>query len=204
MIKELITLRENLSGELHWDSTHKAIYSTDASVYREEPLAVAFPASVKDLDVLIRFASDNNTSLIPRTAGTSLAGQVVGKGIIVDFSRSLTRILEVNTEERWVWVEPGVVLDELNLHLRQFGLFFGPETSTGNRCMIGGMLGNNACGLHSLVFGSTRDFTEQVECMLSDGSKVLFQPLTKEEFVEKTKLNSLEGEIYTVSTCPVS
>lgn len=196
MIKELEILRGQLQGELFWDSIHRTIYSTDASVYKEEPLAVSFPKSSKDLQVLLRFANKHKTSLVPRTAGTSLAGQVVGSGIIVDFSRYMNNILELNAEEKWVWVEPGVVLDELNQYLYKYGLFFGPETSTANRCMIGGMLGNNACGLHSVVYGSTRDHTLAIECLLSDGSPATFEAIDNEEYQNKLKINTLEGDIY--------
>ena len=100
-----------------------------------------------------------NTSLIPRTAGTSLAGQVVGNGIVVDVSRTFTQILELNTEESWVRVQPGVIRDELNIFLKPHGLYFGPETSTANRAMIGGMVGNNSCGSNSIVYRSTREHT---------------------------------------------
>ena len=113
-------LKTQLQGELFWDTIHRTIYSTDASVYKEEPLAVSFPKSAEDLQILLRFAKENNTSLVPRTAGTSLAGQVVGNGIIVDFSRYMNDILELNAEANWVWVEPGVVLDELNQYLYKY------------------------------------------------------------------------------------
>ncbi len=120
-----------------------------------------------------------------RAGGTSLAGQVVSSGIIVDISRYMNKILEINKDERWVRVEPGVVLDELNLKLKESGLFFGPETSTSNRCNIGGMVGNNACGSHSVVYGSTRDHTIEIRTLLSDGSEAIFGPLTKNEFHEE-------------------
>ncbi|MDY0281635.1 MAG: FAD-linked oxidase C-terminal domain-containing protein, partial [Salinivirgaceae bacterium] len=145
---------------------------------------------------LIDFARKMKISLIPRTAGTSLAGQVVGDGIIVDVSRYMTRILELNVEEHWVRVQPGVVLDELNNFLQPYGLFFGPETSTSNRCMIGGMVGNNACGAHSLVYGSTRNHTLEIKTLLSDGSEAIFGRLSNEGFLSKCTLNSLEGQIY--------
>ncbi len=119
------------------------------------------PRDEKDIQLLIRYAVKNNTTLIPRTAGTSLAGQVVGNGIVVDVSKYFTRILEINPEAGYVRVQPGVVLDELNLKLAEQGVFFGPETSTSNRCMIGGMVGNNACGAHSLIYGSTRIICER-------------------------------------------
>ena len=172
------------------------MYSTDASAYREVPLAVVRAKNSDDLKVLIDFARTENISLIPRTAGTSLAGQVVGTGIVVDVSRYMTAVLEFNAAEHWVRVEPGVILDELNLLVSQSGLFFGPETSTSNRCMIGGMVGNNSCGSHSLVYGSTRDHILNIKALLSDGNEVEFGPLTRQEFDKKCLLASTEGHIY--------
>ncbi|HQB28821.1 MAG TPA: FAD-binding and (Fe-S)-binding domain-containing protein, partial [Paludibacter sp.] len=186
----------NFSGDFYTDNIHLALYATDASAYREYPLAVAYPKTKEDIVELVRFAGVQKVNLIPRTAGTSLAGQVVGKGIVVDVSRYMTEILELNVEEKWVRVQPGVILDELNKILAVHGLFFGPETSTSNRCMIGGMVGNNACGAHSLIYGSTRDHLLSVKTILSDGSEVEFKALSLEEFKEKCKLNSLEGKIY--------
>ena len=192
----LARLKENLEGELFFDDAIRLMYATDASAYREIPLAVVYPRNKKDIKLLIEFARDQHTSIIPRTAGTSLAGQVVGSGIVVDVSKHLTKILEINEDEKWVRVEPGVILDELNMILRDHGLFFGPETSTSNRCAIGGMLGNNACGAHSLVYGSTRDHTIEVKTILSDGSEVTFGPLDKTSFNEKCIGDKLENKIY--------
>lgn len=196
MLSKLAALKSSLKGHLATDQTTKYLYATDASVYKELPLAIATPQNIEDLNTLIKFASEHNTSLIPRTAGTSLAGQVVGKGIVVDISTSFNHILEINTQEKWVRVEPSVVLDELNAILENDGLFFGPETSTANRCMIGGMVGNNACGAHSLIYGSTRDHTLEIKALLSDGSQVEFKSLSKDEFHNKCKGDSLENKIY--------
>jgi FAD/FMN-containing dehydrogenase/Fe-S oxidoreductase len=193
---KLDALRDTLEGELKYDQSFKTIYSTDASVYKEEPAAVVWPKTVSDIRKIMEFAVREKSSLTMRAGGTSLAGQVVSSGIIVDISRYMNKILEVNKEERWAIVQPGVVLDELNLHLKKYGLFFGPETSTSNRCNIGGMLGNNACGSHSIIYGSTRDHTIEVKTLLSDGSEVVFGPLDKQGFIEKCKLKSLEGDIY--------
>lgn len=181
---------------LHTDILHRTLYATDASAYREIPEAVSYPASTGDLKALIRYAHAKKTALIPRTAGTSLAGQVVGKGIVVDLSRHFTRILELNTAERWVRVQPGVILDELNKFLAPHGLFFGPETSTSNRCMMGGMVGNNSCGAHSILYGSTRDHLLAVKVLLSDGSEVELKALTTEEFRMKCEGTALENRIY--------
>lgn len=181
---------------LHTDILHRTLYATDASAYREIPDAVSYPQSTDELKTLIKYASEHALSLIPRTAGTSLAGQVVGKGIVVDLSRHFTNILELNVEEQWVKVQPGVILDELNSYLAPHGLFFGPETSTSNRCMIGGMVGNNSCGAHSILYGSTRDHLKKVKALLSDGSEVDFEALTTEEFLLKCEGNNLENKIY--------
>ncbi len=152
------------------DTLHRVAYATDASIYRELPMGVAYPECENDIIELINEAHRRHTHLIPRAGGTSIAGQVVGDGIVVDISRHLNRILEVNPKERWVWVEPGVVRDELNKTLEPHGLFFSPETSTSNRCCIGGMVGNNSCGTHSLVYGSTRHHVLALKGILSDGT----------------------------------
>ena len=186
----------SIKGDLFTDTSMLLLYSTDASAYKEKPLAVIRPKDKDDLQKIIRFCHQYKIPLIPRTAGTSLAGQVVGKGMVVDVSKYLTRIIEVNPEEQWVRVEPGVVLDEPNLWLKPYGLFFAPETSTSNRCMMAGMLGNNSCGAHSLLYGSTRDHTLEVKTILSDGSEAVFKPLSNAEFEDKCSLNKLEGNIY--------
>ncbi|AUC83660.1 FAD-binding and (Fe-S)-binding domain-containing protein [Lacinutrix sp. Bg11-31] len=174
----------------------KRLYATDASVYRMLPLAVAFPKSISDIKKLVAFASKNKTSLIPRTAGTSLAGQCVGTGIVVDVSKYFTKILNINETAQTVTVQPGVVRDELNNYLKPFGLFFGPNTSTSNRCMIGGMVGNNSSGTTSIRYGVTRDKVIELKTILSDGSEAVFAELTQETLQNKTELNTLEGEIY--------
>jgi FAD/FMN-containing dehydrogenase/Fe-S oxidoreductase len=189
-------LIEELAGELHLDAAMRTLYATDASVYREMPQAVALPKSEEDIIRLIRFARDHGTSLVPRTAGTSLAGQVVGAGIIVDVSRYLNRVLEIDAGRRRVRVQPGVVRNELNLALAPHGLFFAPETSTQNRAMIGGMVGNNSCGANSVIYGSTREHLVSVRAILSDGSVAEFGPLGPEEFAVKCSDSSLEATIY--------
>lgn len=200
MIKreKLVQLGRELRGELYLDDTMRTLYATDASAYREMPLAVAIPEDTDDIKTLIRFAREHKTSLIPRTAGTSLAGQVVGNGIIVDVSRKFTSILEINTEEHWVRVQPGVIRDELNYFLKPYGFYFGPETSTANRAMIGGMVGNNSCGSNSVVYGSTREHLLSVNAILSDGSEATFSTLSPDEFHAKCEAtdDSLETSVY--------
>ncbi len=189
-------LRARLDGDVHTDQLRLIMYSTDASDYREQPLAVVYPRHENDIRELVRFAGETNLTLIPRAAGTSLAGQVVGSGIVVDVSRHMTKILEINEEERWVRVQPGVILDELNIALKSTGLFFSPETSTSNRSMIGGMIGNNSCGLHSIVHGTTRDHTLAIKTVLSDASVAEFSGLDEAALKQKMEQESLEGTIY--------
>jgi FAD/FMN-containing dehydrogenase/Fe-S oxidoreductase len=183
-------------GSFSTDPTLRQVYATDASVYEEMPLAVAYPKSGKDIAALIGLARKHKVGLIPRTAGTSLAGQVVGNGIVVDMSRHMTRMLEIDTEGKSALVEPGVIRNELNMELAKVGLFFGPETSTQNRAMIGGMLGNNSCGSNSIVYGSVRDQVLEVEGYLSDGSLVRLGDLDAAGLSEKCTLPGLEGDIH--------
>lgn len=177
-------LSSQLAGEFYNDSTIRTLYATDASAYREMPAAVAVPKTVDDLKCLIAFARQYKLPLIPRTGGTSLAGQVVGSGLVVDMSKYMNQVLEVNPEERWVRVQPGVIRDDLNRLLKPYSLQFGPETSTANRAMIGGMVGNNSCGSNSVVYGSTREHLLEVKVLLADGSETTFGKLTNQAFAD--------------------
>ncbi|HZG25698.1 MAG TPA: FAD-binding oxidoreductase [Chitinophagaceae bacterium] len=196
MNDKLKQLASMLEGEFYDDNTMRILYATDASAYREMPLAVTLPKTVDDIKKLVAFARAEKKSLIPRAAGTSLAGQVVGNGIIVDVSKYFTQILELNRDEQWVRVQPGVIRDELNMFLKPHGLFFGPETSTANRAMIGGMVGNNSCGSNSVVYRSTREHLLEVQVLLSDGSETTFKNLSIEEFHDKCEGDNLEANIY--------
>lgn len=202
MLSSLEKLSSILEGDLYYDvldpkhSTILIAYSSDASVYQERPVAVAIPRSKSDLIGLISFARQHTITLIPRTAGTSLAGQVVGKGIVVDVSRYFTKIVELNTEEMWVKVQPGVIRDDLNTFLKPYGVMFGPETSTANRAMVGGMIGNNSSGLHSIVWGDTRQNLISANVILDDGSEVVFESLEPTALFQKLAQQDREGEIY--------
>ena len=202
MLSTLAELEILLDGELYFDSnnpTHQTVrvaYSTDASVYQEMPLAVCIPHTKRDLLQLVTFADRHQVTLIPRTAGTSLAGQVVGSGIVVDVSKFFNKIIEVNVEEQWARVEPGVIRDDLNAYLRGFGLMFGPETSTASRAMVGGMIGNNSSGLHSIVWGDTRENLISANVILNDGSEVVFEELDHGKYFNKLAQKNREGEIY--------
>ncbi|GGI57437.1 FAD-binding and (Fe-S)-binding domain-containing protein [Winogradskyella haliclonae] len=196
MTQALSFLKSNFQGDIYYDDLMRKIYATDASVYKILPIAVAVPKTIADIKKLIIFANNYNTSLIPRTAGTSLAGQCVGNGIVVDVSKHFNGIVNLNSEDKTITVQPGVVRDELNNYLKPFGLFFGPNTSTSNRCMIGGMVGNNSSGTTSIQYGVTRDKVLSLKTILSDGSEVEFKPISKEEFHGKLNLDNLEGKIY--------
>lgn len=199
------SLLPSFEGDLYFDESpehtaQRVLYATDASVYQEMPIAVALPKSVADIKRLLRFAQQHGLGLIPRAAGTSLAGQVVGSGIVVDISKYFGTIQEINADERWVRVQPGVIRDDLNAFLKPHGLLFGPETSTASRAMLGGMIGNNSCGLHSIIWGTTRDHLLEVRAVLSDGAEVTFGPLTQEQFDAKCRgenvVSPLEQRLY--------
>ncbi len=196
MKKEIEQLKKNFEGELLFDELSKVVYSTDASAYREIPMGVALPKTKQDIRLLIDFANRTKTSLIARGAGTSLAGQVVGSGLVVDVSKYFKNIIELNEKEHWVRVESGVVLDELNNYLKPFNLFFAPETSTANRCTIGGMVGNNSCGSHSLVYGSTREHLISAKVIIASNEEIELKAITRDELERKIRKDSLEGEIY--------
>ena len=198
--RKLSTLAAQLEGKFYYDDIMRKLYATDASAYREMPLAVAIPKTKQDLLTLIKFADAEAISIIPRAAGTSLAGQVVGSGIVVDISEEFRQIIQVNKEEGYAIVQPGVIRDELNLHLKQYELFYGPETSTSNRCMIGGMVGNNSCGSRSVIYGSAREHLISIKVILADGNETEFKGLSNEEFEAKANgigtVSDLETNIY--------
>ena len=196
MQKNLESLAKKLQGELHLDQLHRQMYATDASVYRELPTAVAIPKNSEDLQKLIAFATANKLSLTPRTAGTSLAGQCVTDGIVIDFSKHFKEILQFDPEKRRVSVQPGVIRDELNRVLKEHQIFFGPNTSTSNRCMLGGMVGNNSSGTTSIQYGVTRDKLLGLEMLLYDGSQVYLGNETLESFNQKRNEDTALGSIY--------
>lgn len=198
-------LLPSFEGDLYFDDSpqhtaQRILYATDASVYQEMPIAVALPKTVSDIKQLLRFARQHDLGLIPRAAGTSLAGQVVGSGIVVDISKYLSKILDIRADESWVRVQPGVIRDDLNAFLKPHGLLFGPETSTASRAMIGGMIGNNSCGLHSIIWGTTRNHLLEIKAVLSDGAEVAFGPLNRHQFEAKCRgenvVSPLEQRLY--------
>ncbi|MDO7544271.1 MAG: FAD-binding oxidoreductase, partial [Flavobacteriaceae bacterium] len=189
-------LSQTINGTVQLDPLSKALYATDASVYRKIPLGVAFPKDLNDLQRIIQFCNDHSVGLIPRTAGTSLAGQCVGDGLVVDVSKHFTEIISLDLEKKQVTVQPGVIRDELNDYLAPHGLFFGPNTSTANRCMIGGMVGNNSSGTTSIKYGVTREKIVSMKAVLWDGSTAEFKDLSSDAFKDKMLEASAEGQIY--------
>ena len=193
----LDNLKTSFKGEIFDQPAFRFIYATDASEYREIPLGVAYPKNHEEIQQLIQFAQKHQISLIPRAGGTSLAGQVVGSGLVVDLSKYFNTISEVDIESQSVWVEAGVVRDDLNKKIHSMGLFFAPETSTSNRACIGGMLGNNSCGANSLIYGNTRAHVLEAKGFLSDGTFVHFKSIPENSFQDHTfDQNSLESKIY--------
>ena len=178
------------------DTLTRRLYSTDASLYEELPKGVAFPKTISDIQALVRQSAARGFSITARSAGTSLAGQTTGGGVIMDSSRFMNRILELNPEQRYARVQPGVIRDTLLREAAVHGLQFGPDTATTNRCMLGGMIGNNSCGSFSIKHKTTREHVIELETVLSDGTAAVFRPLSKEELKAKLKLDTLEGSIY--------
>lgn len=175
----------SFDGELRGDDKHRHLYAQDASIYEEQPLGVAYPEHAADVEALVEAAAETGTSLIPRAGGTSLAGQCVGDGLVVDVGREMNEILEVDEEARQVRVQPGITLGDLNRALADVGLMFGPDTSTADQCQIGGMIGNNSCGSHSVYYGTTRDNIVSIEAVTSDGERHRFGEWESDEYAEK-------------------
>ncbi|MBI4637987.1 MAG: FAD-binding oxidoreductase, partial [Candidatus Rokubacteria bacterium] len=189
-------LRKVVSGDVRFDAHSRLLYSTDASMYQVEPIGVVIPRHADDVEAALDVARRNRVAILPRGGGTSLTGQTVNAALVLDFSRHLNRVLDVNTEELWARVEPGVVQDELNHHVRPLGLLFGPDTSTSNRATLGGMIGNNSGGAHSIAYGLTVEHVIELTTLLADGTRVVFGEVTPEEFAAKERRPGLEGQIY--------
>ena len=189
-------LARRVEGEVRFDQMTRALYSTDASIYQIEPVGVVIPESVEDVIAVVETAGGHGVPVLPRGGGTSLAGQAVGRAIVMDFSKSMRDVLEVNAEEGWVRVQPGIVLDELDLHLRPYGLQFAPDPSTSNRGNVGGALGNNSCGAHSVLWGKTVDNVLELKTVLSDGSRATLGPVEGDALQAKLRAEGLEADIY--------
>lgn len=189
-------LRQHLQGEIRFDSPSRKLYSTDASIYQIEPLGVVLPRTVEDVVTTVQIASEMRVPLIPRGGGTSLSGQSIGPGIILDCSKYLNAILELDPEARRVRIQPGVVLDTLNRVLGPYDLQFGPDVSTSNRANLGGLMGNNSAGARSIVYGKTIDHVLSQTVVLSDGSRLVAEPLDHAAWEQKMRSPGLQGQIY--------
>ncbi len=180
-------LQNQIDGEARFDEIAKVLYSTDASMYQIEPLGVVYPEHAQDVSRIIRLAYENGIPTTPRGGGTSLGGQAVGRSLQMDLSKHMNQIIEVNVEERWARVQPGVVLDELNAHLKPMGLLFAPDVSPSNRANVGGMIGNNSCGAHSIIYGKTIDHVLELNVVLSNGTATTFGPVDDDKYADKVK-----------------
>ena len=195
--RELVEeLRRDVAGEVRADRMSRLLYSTDASIYQVEPIAVVIPKTADDVIAVITAAARHGVPVLPRGGGTSLAGQTVNHAIVIDFSKYMRNVLEVNAEERWVRTQPGIILDELNNQIRDTGLMFAPDPSTSNRGNVGGALGNNSCGSHSIVWGKTVDNTHGLSVVLSNGETARFDGSSGENLGAKRRKSGLEGDIY--------
>jgi len=189
-------LRRVVEGEVRFDKMTRLLYATDASMYQMEPIGVVIPRHAGDVQAAFEVANRQNVPILPRGGGTSLNGQTVNRAIVLDFSPHMNRVLEVNEAEGWARVEPGLVQDELNAHVRPLGLLFGPDTSTSNRATLGGMIGNNSGGAHSIAYGLTVEHVIELTALLADGSRVVFGEVTPEVFRQKMQAAGLEGQVY--------
>ena len=189
-------LKRRVSGEVRFDPFSRVLYSTDASIYQIEPVGVVIPKDADDVAAVVETARDSGVPLLPRAGGTSLAGQTVNHAIVIDFSKYLRQVLEVNQEEQWARVQPGIVLDQLNRHLAPYDLQYAPDPTTANRACVGGGIGNNTCGAHSVIYGKTLDHVLEVDTVLADGARAHFQPLDTHNLEAKLSGSGLESDIY--------
>ena len=189
-------LREALDGEVAFDTWSRGIYATDASSYQVMPLGIVFPKNDEDVLKAVQIAAEYDVSVVPRGGGTSLAGQAISRGLVIDFSRHMNAVLEINVEERWVRVQPGVVHAELNDLLKPHGLHFAPDPATSTRANIGGMIGNNSSGTKSILFGKTIDHVLETRVLLADGCALRFSEVTRDEVESKRNGLGREAHIY--------
>jgi FAD/FMN-containing dehydrogenase/Fe-S oxidoreductase len=189
-------LRARLQGDVRFDSLSKRIYSTDASMYAIEPIGVVFPKDQDDIVAAITTAAEFGVAVLPRGGATSLAGQTVGHALILDCTKYLNKILDIDREAMTARIQPGVVQDHLNRAARPHGLIFGPDTSTASRATLGGMIGNNSGGTHSVVYGMTIEHVQSLDVVLSDASTAQFSNVGSAEVTRRAQASSLEGKIY--------
>src|SRR5688572_10761010 len=189
-------LEKAIDGEVRFDAVTRGLYSTDASVYQIQPLGVVIPRSHEAVIRAVTIAAKHGVPITPRGGGTSQAGQSIGAGLVLDTSKHLNRILEINPDERWARVEPGVVLDELNTALRPHQLRFAPDVSSASRATVGGMMANNSSGARSVLYGKTIVHVREQRVVLADGSMAHFRPLTTSELERAQSGDSIEARAY--------
>lgn len=193
------TLTKEVKGDVRFDEITREIYSTDASIYSILPLCVAIPKDAEDVKTIIQIADENNIPIMPRGGGSSLSGQTVNKAIVIDFSKYLNNIIDVDTKSKRVVTQPGISIDSLNSYLKSLNLLFTPDPSTTNRATVGGVVGNNSCGAHSIIYGKTIDHVISLNTILSNGENHKFEKLSFKDFENISYGNSLESNIYTNS-----
>jgi FAD/FMN-containing dehydrogenase/Fe-S oxidoreductase len=189
-------LGQRVAGDLRTDTYSRVLYSTDASIYQMMPYGVLIPKTADDVHAAVELAAKHQVPILPRTSGSSLAGQAVNEALVIDMTRHLDQVLEVNAEERWVRTQPGVVLDELNIHLKPLGLQFGPDPASSNRAAMGGIVSNNSTGAHSILYSMTADHVLEARVILSDGTQTTLGPVEADELAQRIRRNGLEGEIH--------
>ena len=189
-------LTRRVDGEVRFDPYSRLLYSTDASIYQMEPIGVVIPRTSDDVQAVVEFAAGEGLPVLPRSGGTSLAGQTVNHAIVLDFSKYLNNVLEVNAEEGWARVQPGIILEQLTKQVANHGLQYAPDPTTANRACVGGGIGNNTCGAHSVIYGKTLDHINELDVVLSDGSRAHFAPLTASALEGRLSAGGLEGDIY--------
>ncbi len=188
-------LDKQTRGDLRVDEYSRILYSTDASIYQVKPHGVLIPQTMDDARAAVELGAKYQVPLLPRAAGSSLAGQAVNEALVIDFTRHLNAILELNREEKWVRVQPGIVLDELNYYLRPHGLKYGPDPASSSRAAMGGIVSNNSTGAHSILYGMTADHVLEMSVILNDGSTARFGPLGEKELAAKMKGNGRDAQI---------
>jgi FAD/FMN-containing dehydrogenase/Fe-S oxidoreductase len=186
----------SVKGDVHFDGQSRAMYNSDASIYSMDPVGVVAPKDAEDVSIVLRLAAQYGIPILPRGGGTSLAGQGTNHAVILDFTKYMNRLVELNAAETWAQVEPGIVLDQLSYLAGPEGLRFGPDPASSNRGTVGGAIGNNSCGSHSIVYGKTLDHVLELEVLLSDGTLTTLRALTPQGLEEKLSLPGLEGEVY--------
>ena len=189
-------LKNSIQGEVNFDEVYRQMYSTDGSIYKMTPIGVTLPKNPDDVSAIIDICNKNNTAVLPRGGGTSLSGQTVNSAVVMDFSKYMNNVLEINPEENYVITEPGITIDNLNQRVKHTNLHFTPDPSTKSRANVGGAMGNNSCGTHSVIYGKTVDQVKEMEVILSDSSKAYFEEISGKALEDKISLNNLEGKIY--------